>query len=149
MTAGIVVFVVVAAIVVTSVYLRRKRDRAEGMPRNHADAFTAQALPDYPGISGSTGFDGFVSPISLPGGVSLRLIADASGGATVRISGFRSNPGARFLMSIRCNGVTMNGADAAHSYSVDSASWTWAGRSFGLIPGSRYSFDLIVDPIAI
>lgn len=148
MTIGIIVFAVVVATTVVSVYIRKKRDSRANMPHVITKSFTAATFPEYVGTTDFIGFDGLVSPIVLPGSARLRIIADASGGAVVQISGFKSNPGAGYLISIQCNGVTMHGRDAIYSHSVGSAEWTWTGRSFGFVLGAQYGFDMTIDESA-
>ena len=43
----------------------------------------------------------------------------------LKISGFSSDPGAGWLNSVTCNGVTKHPTDAAYDYRNGIASWNW------------------------
>jgi hypothetical protein len=81
-----------------------------------------------PGIS-----KGSYSPTGLTGGKTVAGIIDYNGCATgseLDVTGFSSNPGASWLTSISCNGVTKDGSTAAFTYSGGEGIWQW-GSNFG------------------
>src|SRR6185312_3937146 len=75
--------------------------------------------------------NGSYSPTALTGGELVSALDDVvdpmcslhSSGITV--SGFSSNPGAGWLSSVRCGGVTNTGSSASFNYSSGTADWSW------------------------
>jgi hypothetical protein len=80
---------------------------------------------------------GSYSPTGLTGGATVDEIADITAGACVAansildITGFSSNPGGSWLISITCNGVKNLGSSATFAYSSGDANWDWTSP-FGL-----------------
>lgn len=96
-------------------------------------------------ISGSLGS---YSPTGLTGGKTLTQVFDfistcAGTLGQVAISGFSSNPGSSWLMSVTCNGKTrLSSAVTSFNYSSGVATWDWSGSPFGFLSGS-YSCSIV------
>lgn len=82
----------------------------------------------------NSGVQGSYSPTGLTGGPSVSGLQDFGCGAVssqVMILS-ASDPGATWLTSVTCNGVTRLGSAATtYSYSSGKATWTWSGATFG------------------
>jgi hypothetical protein len=96
--------------------------------------FTGGADKGYkvPGVTANT-----YNPATLTGGWTVAQFYDTT--KTTRsllsVSGFTTNPGLGWLLSISANGTTKTGASAiGYTYSLGTATWGWIGI-FGL-PGS-------------
>jgi len=90
------------------------------------------------GYDSATGL-GSYSPTGLTGGKTVRTVVEEWTTCIMlpvvtifKVSGFSSNPGAGWLTSVRCNGVTKV-PSGAPSYSAGTAGWVWAGNPFLLI----------------
>ena len=99
-----------------------------------------QTAAGYNSIAGSPFFPvfGSYSPVTLTGGKTVKAIYDnnsaamcLSAGSIASFGGFSASPGASWLTSAKCNGVTRTGASATFSYSAGIASWRWSGLLFG------------------
>jgi hypothetical protein len=62
------------------------------------------------------------------------------------VSGFAPGPGASWLVSITCNGVTLVGSAATCVFSGGSTGWSWPGR-FSFAAGNTYSCLITVITI--
>lgn len=114
----------------------------------------AYATQTYYGFNG-TGSPNLIppgsgpGPISLPGGLSLLVLADAGAGdapptaSRILISGFSADPGSGYLSTVICNNVSRSGSSATYSYGGGRASWTWWSL-FGMSAGSNYNFRLFL-----
>jgi hypothetical protein len=87
-----------------------------------------------------SGAYGSYSPTGLTGGTTVTSLQDsiylqfgcATNFSGVTISGFSSNPGSSWLMSVTCNSVTRSGASAGFSYLGGGvARWLWSNQFFG------------------
>lgn len=139
--------IAIVAVVAATIYLSRmgsKRDDAydNGGARS-GDSFVATSFIVSP--VRFTGFNGLFAPIILQDGRELRMIADINDMASsVRIAGFDSDPGASYLSSVSCNGVTLQALAASYAYIDGSASWSWPmGKKFGFVSGSEYRFSFV------
>ena len=89
------------------------------------------------GFSSITG-TGSYSPTGLTGGDTVAIVEDVLPASCIRnfsalsVSGFSSNPGGSWLVSITCNGKEAVGTSASYSYTSGVASWQWGGAKFGL-----------------
>lgn len=93
----------------------------------------------------ASGFAGSYSPTGLTGGKTVADLYDhesiGSGicvfpkGSVLTVSGFSANPGASWLSSVTCNGVTNSESASTFSYSGGSASWQWT-QTFGFGDGT-------------
>jgi hypothetical protein len=111
-----------------------------------------QTAKGYNSIAGSPFFPvfGSYSPVTLTGGKTVKAIYDnnsaamcISAASSVYIGGFSASPGASWLTSAKCNGVTRTGASATFSYSAGIASWRWSGLLFGFTGSGSTSCTLI------
>lgn len=126
-----------------------------------SDSATLTAGHESSGCGGAariviTGFTsgsfGSYSPTALTGGESVSGVTDSTsyGCSSVYrslavISGFSSNPGKSWLISITCNGVDLTGAGSANfSYLSGQAYWNWT-TPFGFTSGSVYSCTITHD----
>jgi hypothetical protein len=100
-------------------------------------------IPHSTGTLQYTGYAfnmGSYSPTGLTGGTTVEEIENtiSTGScatyypeqAQLAISGFSSNPGTSWLISIKCNGASLSGSSATFVYSDGAASWTWSGSLF-------------------
>lgn len=83
---------------------------------------------------------GALSTTDIDGRTVTEVADDSSGtpSATVKISGFSSDPGAAFLKSIQVGSRTLAGTDA-DTYSLISGGvilFQWTGITFGLTSGT-------------
>lgn len=102
------------------------------------------SCPDGPGISNIDGYVpglpiGSYSPTGLTGGKTVAVVMDRttncigmSSIAVLEVSGFASSPGANWLSSITCNGVTNNATTSLFSYVAGTGYWVWF-QPFGLL----------------
>lgn len=90
---------------------------------------------------------GSYSPAVLTGGKTVIDVNDVTGGpcgtanSELAVSGFTANPGATWLTSITCNGVTRTGSTATFSYVSGTAAWIWSAH-FGFVNGTTYSCSI-------
>jgi len=79
---------------------------------------------------------GAYSPTTLTGGRTVGGVIDYDACTTeseLDVEGFSSNPGASWLISISCNGVTNDGSTATFAYySGGSGVWQWS-HNFGFL----------------
>ena len=103
-------------------------------------------------IRGYGGSVGSYSPTGLTGGRTVHAIYDlnsATGmcGTTqsfLSVTGFASNPGSSWLISITCNGVTRSAASASYAYvSSGLARWYWINQTFGFSNGTQVSCSIV------
>lgn len=99
----------------------------------------------------SSGFAGSYSPTELTGGKTVADLYDHESvghgicvfpkGSSFTVSGFSADPGATWLSSVTCNGVTNSESASTYIYSSGSASWQWT-QTFG-IGGGTYSCTIV------
>ena len=102
--------------------------RREGVSFSSAVGFDHGAMGTY----------GTYSPTSLAGGQSVKGIFDVfsvgfcrglvADGAKLFISGFSSNPGTLWLISVTCNEVTLSQASSVFVYNGLTAEWAWPSQ---------------------
>jgi hypothetical protein len=89
------------------------------------------------GTANHYGYDsgiGSYDPTGLTGGDTVAALQDDFGCANTEdsfllVSGFASNPGSQWLISVTCNGVEMTeGSATLFQYSSGQAEWVWAGQ---------------------
>lgn len=78
---------------------------------------------------------GSYSPTGLTGGKTVLAVedfgCDGPVSSQVSVNNFASDPGAAWLTSVTCNGVTRQASAAGYSYSSGRANWSWSGATFG------------------
>jgi len=79
---------------------------------------------------------GSYSPTGLSGGKTVFHLYDVgiiptTDVASLKVSGFSSDPGQSWTASVTCNGITKTGVSATYSYTSGSATWSWS-TNFGL-----------------
>ena len=97
-------------------------------------------------------FGGY-TPTTLTGGKTVSGVFDLSRtgsglcltghSANLVITGFASDPGASWLVSITCNGVAL-GAGASYQWVPANSEglWTWSS-AFGFVAGSQYNCTIV------
>ena len=89
-------------------------------------------------ISGSIGS---IDNANIGAGISVvSVYDDATVGAVLGITGFSSDPGSTYIVSVTANGVTLNAPSAVYSYNAGTAFWQWnvPVMYFGFIVGLPY-----------
>jgi hypothetical protein len=77
-----------------------------------------------------SGAFGSYSPTGLTGGDTVFGLLDQHSScfgntSTLDVTGFSSDPGSGWLVSVSCNGVTNSASSANYVYSAGEASWSW------------------------
>jgi YD repeat-containing protein len=90
--------------------------------------FTGGVTSFFGLLSGSAGS---ISPAALTGGKTVTNFYDRKQSGVfaetkVGISGFTSDPGPAWLVSVTAKGQTRNAASASYTYSGGQAFWTWS-----------------------
>ena len=99
----------------------------------------------------STGYEtnlGSGTGLTAPDGHVLNELVDTTqtddiDGSTFAVSGFTSDPGQAYFVSITANGNTHYASDATYSYSSGIATWVWnlsgsTADMFGFVSGDTY-----------
>ena len=99
---------------------------------------------------GYTGSHGSYSPTGLTGGETVVALFDEdntppcfpSTTSELFVTGFTSNPGASWLISVTCNGVAKSGSSATFGYGTGEATWQWSSH-FGFTNNAQISCTIV------
>jgi hypothetical protein len=93
---------------------------------------------------------GSYSPVGLTGGTTVTALVEEWHTCFLpplityfTVSGFSSNPGASWLTSVTCNGVTKV-PSASYTYNSGSALWLWTNNPFWLVNKSGQNVSCTV-----
>lgn len=87
---------------------------------------------------------GSVSPSGfLRDGKEVSALTDEPTASNLKITGFSSNPGTGYLISVTANSVTRLASAASYSYSSGTATWRWSSQTFGFANGGNYSASIL------
>lgn len=92
---------------------------------------------------------GTYSPTGLTGGETVALLVDENfsscgspTGAWLYVTGFISNPGSGWLISVTCSGVEKLSSAATFEYSGGQAEWKWSSV-FGFVDNDQVSCTIV------